>query len=398
MRTKILTIAIATVFLAACGWFVRAAGPERKFAQGLAHLRANQPEETLYCLEAIEHRSGYQAQSSLLRGWLRLQSQQSHDAEEYIAIWADLSDALDVRKCRPLTLALMGRLLYEGGRYANALSVLQSALAEDPDEIEVHRWLGSALYDLGAMAPAVDHLKRVADQETANSRICRLLGLIYRDRGAFREAAAAYQESLTRDPRQTDADQVRCDLARCQIALEDYDAALTVLQGCADNDDVLALRGLCYFHEGNRERAKQCVDRSLQENAENVAALNCLAMLDPAAAVQPLAKAVEDNPDDYQLRERLATVYRAVGKDDLAAKQEQRLAPSRALRKQLNTLLTQANDNLFDPALRYQIADVAQQLGLTKLSNDWLKAARLLESSNAAAVPMPVLATPPGRR
>jgi tetratricopeptide (TPR) repeat protein len=286
--------------------------------------------------------------------------------------------------------------LYEGGRFANALNMLGNALAEDPDEIEAHRWMGSALYDVGAVVPAVDHLKRVADHEVANSRICRLLGLIYRERGAYREAAAAYQESLARDPDQSDADRVRVDLARCQTALKDYDAALAALQDCADSADVLALRGLCYFEEGNRERAKQCVDRALLKDAENTAALNCLAQLDPAAAAEPLSRAVEDNPQDYQLRERLVETYRALGQEELADKHERRLRTLRKLREELDSLLLQANDNLFDAALRYRIADVAERLGLSELARDWRKAANMLGSPDAAAASLPSFVTPPG--
>lgn len=394
MRTKILTFATGAAFLAACGWFVRAAGPQRKFEQGLSSLRANQPEQTGYCLAAIEHRADYHAQASLLRGWLRLQSHQAHTPEEFIAIWADLSDALEVRKCRPLTLALMGRLLYEGGRFANALQVLNGALAEDPDEIEAHRWLGSALYDVGAGFPALDHLKRVADQEVANGRICRLLALIYRERGAYREAAAAYQESLARDPGQPDAEQVRLELARCRVAFEDYNAALAALRDCADSADVLALRGLCYLKEGNRERAKQCVARALEENDGNAGALNCLAMIDPSAAIGPLSQAVEKKPDDYELRERLVETYRALGQEELAERHERRLATWRELRGELDALLLQANENLSDAALRYRIADVAQRLGLSDLANNWQKAARMLGSPDAAT-PLPSMITPP---
>lgn len=397
MRTNVLTFALGAAFLAAWGWFVHAAGPERKFEQGVSRLRSNQPEAAAYCLASIEHRWGYQAQASLLRGWLRVQSHRANEPEEYISIWADLSDALEVRKYRPLTLALMGRLLYEGGRFASALNMLQGALAEDPDEIEAHRWLGSALYDVGAMVPAVDHLRRVAEQEVENGRICRLLGLIYQDRGAYHEAAAAYQESLARTPVQPDADKVRLQLARCRIALEDYDAALSVLQACADGDDALALRGLCYLNEGNRERARQCVRRALEKNPENDAALNCLATLDPAAAVGPLKQAVEKNPDDYQLLERLVATYHAIGQDELAEEHQRRLRTLRKLREELDSLLVQANENLLDASLRYRIADVARRLGLFHLANDWQKSARMLDSPNAVAAPLPMVTSPSGR-
>lgn len=396
MRDKALTFAVGLFFLAACGWFARAASPERKFERGVSCLRTNRPEEVRYCLTYIEHRPDYQSQASLLRGWLRLQSRQADEPEEYMAIWADLSDALEVRKYHPLTLALMGRLLYEGGRLANSLNMLNGALAEDPDEIEAHRWLGSALYDMGAVVPAVDHLKRVADQEPANGRICRLLGLIYHERGAYREAAAAYQESLARNPDQPDAEQVRLELARCQIAAQDFNAALSALRDCADNANVLALRGLCYLKEGNRERARQCVDRSLAEDAENAAALKCLAMIDPSAAAEPLSRAVEDKPDDYELRERLVESYRAIGQEELAQKHERRLRTLRKLREELDALLLQANDNLFDASLRYRIADVAERLGLTELANNWRKAANILASPEAAASPLPSFVTPPG--
>jgi len=396
VRTNVLARVVCVAFLVAGGLFVRAAGPERKFDQGLASLRANRPEETRYCLASIDHRSDYRSQASLLRGWLRLQSRQAHKPEDYMAIWADLSDALEVRRCRPLTLALMGRLLYEGGRFADALDVLNGALAEDPDEIEAHRWLGSALYDVGAVIPALEHLRRVAEEEVSNARICRLIGLIYREHSDFRDAAAAYQESLTRDPAQPDADQVRIDLARCHLALDDYGAALAALEGCRDTADVLALRGLCYVGQGQPQRAREFVEQALERDADNTAALTCLAKIDPAQAAEMLSQAVERKPSDYELRERLGETYRSLGEQRLADEQEDHLRTRRSMRAELDQLLTQANENLFDASLRYRIADLARRLEMPELAADWQKAARLLDSSRAGAPTLPN-AIPPNR-
>jgi tetratricopeptide (TPR) repeat protein len=393
MHTKVL-FAVGVAFLAVCGWFVRAAGPERKFDQGLACLRANLPEKMRYCLVSIDHRPDYHSQASLLRGWLRLQSRQAREPEDYLAIWADLSDALEVGRCRPLTLALMGRLLYEGGRFPNALDVLNGALAEDPDEIEAHRWLGSALYDVGAVVPALEHLRRVAQEEVSNARICRLIGLIYREHGDFREAAAAYQESLKRDPAQPDADQVRTDLARCRLALDDYGAALAALEACQDTVDVLALRSLCYVGQGQPQRAREVVEQALRRDADNAAALGCLAKIDPSRAAEMLSRAVERKPNDYELCARLVETYRSLGEEHRADEQESRLQELRGLRAELGQLLIQANDNLFDASLRYQIADLAQRLGQPELAAEWQKAALLLDPSRASAPILPNV-TPP---
>jgi tetratricopeptide (TPR) repeat protein len=395
VRTKVFAAAICIAFLATCGWFVRAAGPERKFDEGLAALRANQPEETRYCLVSIDHRSDYEAQAALLRGWLRLQSHQAQEPEDYLAIWADLSDALHVRRCRALTLALMGRLLYQGGRLANALNLLDGALAEDPDEIEAHRWLGSALYDVGAAVPALQHLQRVAGQDVSNGRICRLVGLIYRERGDFRDAATAYQQSLTREPGQPDAEQVRLELARCHFALLDYNAALDVLRDCGDTPDVLGLRSLCYVNLGKAEMATECAEQALRADADNVAALNCLAKIDAAGTLERLTRAVGRKPNDFQLRQQLVNALRSLDQEDLANEQERRLQKTLKMRAELDQLLLQANENLFDPALRYRIADLAQRLDLSELAADWRKAARMLEFSPAGdAAPLPTTLPP----
>jgi tetratricopeptide (TPR) repeat protein len=393
VRTNVLARVVCVAFLMAGGLFVRATGPERKFDQGLACLRANQPEQACYCLVSIDHRPDYHSQASLLRGWLRLQSHQADEAEDYMAIWADLSDALEVRRCRPLTLALMGRLLYEGGRFANALDVLNGALAEDPDEIEAHRWLGSALYDVGAVVPALEHLRRVAQEEVSNARICRLIGLIYREHADFSDAAAAYEESLRRDPAQPDADRVRIDLARCRLALHDYGAALAALEGCEDTPDALALRGLCHVGQGQPQRAREFVEQALRRDADNAAALSCLAKIDASQAAELLSQAVERRPNDYELREQLGATYRSLGEEDLAYEQERLLQTRRSMRAELDQLLKQANDNLFDAALRYRIADLAARLDMPELAADWQKAARLLNSSSAGAAPLPM--TPP---
>ncbi|MGH7134545.1 MAG: hypothetical protein ACREHD_02330, partial [Pirellulales bacterium] len=124
-----VVIGTGAALVAGGGWFVRAASPTARFERAREYLRANSPEGVQYELLSLDRRSNYESRAGLLRAWLRLNEMPAEKDKEarQKAAWADLTLALDDAECRPLALALMGRILYEQEHLAEALKLLEQA-------------------------------------------------------------------------------------------------------------------------------------------------------------------------------------------------------------------------------------------------------------------------------
>lgn len=392
-----VAIAAGAALVAGGGWLVRAASPTARFERAREFLRANSPEGVHYELLSLDRRANCESRAGLLRAWLRLKEVPSEKDKlaRQKAAWTDLTFAVDDPECRPLALALMGRILYEQEHLAEALKVLDQALRLGPQEVETYRWLGIAAYDIGDTAKATEYLERVAALEPANGLPHRLIGLMLKEKGEFASAAAAYELSLERDPDQPGADEVRFELAECLRLQRDYEAALSALERCTDTAEVLVLRAECYHALVRHRQANECVERALALDAEMPEALAlkgkmCSEAGDEKEAAEWVARAVERKPNDYRLHYQLLQSYQRLGEEALAADEARQIEELRRMSDELDELLAEADRNVADARLRYRIAELASRLDMHELAQNWAKAARLVES----AVPPRVEARP----
>jgi tetratricopeptide (TPR) repeat protein len=155
----------------------------------------------------------------------------------------ELADAPDLEKpdLKFHALLLRGEAWHRLGRHLEAQTALLAALQIDEDAVDAHRWLGASYYDLGAIHQAVHHLKRTAELDPADQRPPRLLGLIHKDYERFEEAAGFYAESLRRKNDQPDWEEVRLEMASCQVKLRRHREALESLQPCPESAESLVL-------------------------------------------------------------------------------------------------------------------------------------------------------------
>lgn len=370
------------------GWFAAERSPAQQFQYGLRSLRQKNAEGVQYTLLSLGDRPEYESQAGLLQGWLRLQSLQPGQTAQLKDVLTDLDLAATDENNRGLALALVGSALYEQGRMREAMTRLSQSLEDDPDEPEAHRWLGVAFYDVGNVALAMPHLERLAKLEPTNGRPHRLMGIIYRDLSDFDRAAAAYQESLDRDPRQPDANEIRLELARCQFAKLKYDDALAVLRDCGESPAVFTLRAQCYHAKGLVDQAEECVAEALAADPDDAEALAVEATLveekgNQRRAAELLSRAVEQKPNEYNFRYRLVQAYRRIGEDELAKEHSRVMNELMTLREDLETLIGQANYDTGNAQIRYGIATLAERLGMPEMSASWRKAAQMLETPEA---------------
>lgn len=370
------------------GWFAAERSPAQQFQFGLRSLRQKNAEAVQYSLLSLGDRPEYESQSGLLQGWLRLQSLRPDEPADLKEVLTDLDLAASGDDQRGLALALVGSALYEQGKMREAMTRLSQSLEDNPDEPEAHRWLGVAFYDIGNVASALPHLERLAKLEPNNGRPHRLMGIIFRDLSDFERAVTAYQESLARDPRQPDADEIRLELARCQFAQLKYDDALTTLRDGHETPAVLTLRAQCFHAKGLVDQAEQCVQQALADDRDDAEALAVEATLaeergDHQRAAELLSRAVERKPNEYNYRYRLVQAYRRIGKQELANEQTRVMGELQSLREDLETLIGQANYDTGNAQIRYGIAALAERLGMPEMAASWRKAARMLDTAAA---------------
>jgi tetratricopeptide (TPR) repeat protein len=284
---------------------------------------------------------------------------------------------------------LIGEAWYYLGRHVEAQTALHQALEADPTAIDAHRWLAASYYDMGAVPGALHHLNRTAELDPSDYRPLRLLGLVHKDYERYEDAIPMYEESLRRKADQSDWDQVRRELAACQIKLRRYRDALKSLQPCPPSADVLVLRGECFHALGETEAAKDSLRDALDVEPKHLSALVLQGsiLLEEGAydqAIESFLTAIERHPKDYMAHFKLAQAYAQADKPELAAAERKTAEDIREIRKVFADLHKAAWDDPGNMRIRLHLAQLAKELGRPDLEAMWLKAAAALEPTASA--------------
>lgn len=289
-----------------------------------------------------------------------------------------------------MCLVLSGECLVRLKRYREAERVLTTAATESPDDVEAHRWLAILHYDSGAVRKALVHLARVADLNPADARPHRLIGLILKDNEQFAEAAAAYRESLARNPAPADLQELLVELAEALSGAREFAQALETLSRAESTAGVEALRGECLAQLGRPQEARAAAAAALGHDAAHAGALALSATLaldegDVDSAVATLERAVALHPRDYLLRYQYALALDRAGKSDEAARQRAILEPLRQKRLRFSELHDKAAADPDDAGVRFELGLLAREIGRPELARMWLQAALAIEPQHAAA-------------
>jgi tetratricopeptide (TPR) repeat protein len=387
-RRFLAPLLLVALLAAAAGawWWAgqrKAASPLEK---GWIALGGNDLAAARRSLSELKAMPDSERQAALLRGAILLKKGFLYPAID------ELNVAQSDAELRPRALTSIGEAWYRLGRHLEAQSALQQALELDPDNLDAHRWLAASYYDLGATQDAIRHLKRTAELAPTDQRPHRLLGLIYKDYERYQDAIVHYQESLRRNSDQPDWDQVRQELAACQIKNLQYREALATLETCAASQSVLVLRAECHYALGQSDAAKEALQGALGQAANNLEALllwGTMLLEDSQTdeAINVLERAAQVAPQDYLAHFKLSQAYAQANRPELAAKERKTADYLRDVRKVFAELHTAAWDNPEDANIRLRLAQLAKELGRTDLEQMWLKSAAALQP--LAEVPPP---------
>jgi tetratricopeptide (TPR) repeat protein len=357
-------------------WRHQVTRPDYRLAQGEEAIRAKDWERVTSLLEKLES-SGHQNHAHLLRG-TALHARQHPD----LAL-AELNKIRDEGAIHLRAAALSGRCLLELGNLPEAHRVFSYVLAQQPDHIDSHRGLAAVAYDLGQLDLAVEHLERVAELDSADSRPHRLTGLIYKDLAEYEKAGVAYREALRRGVATGDEGKVRLELAEVLIRLGQFTGALQTLDAAPaaarENPEQVvhraeALRGLARAKE-----AAELLDREIRKHeTAGLFRLRGQLYLDEgnvAEAAKVLERAVALDQCDQQAHYLLAQAYAGLGRAGDAQRESARVEQLQKQLEQITNLTNEAMAKPWDAAVRVRLADLSDAMGKPDLAKMWRAAA-----------------------
>lgn len=376
---RVVVIAFAVIaVIAGGGWWYQATRPATRLRRGQEAARARDYIRAEHYADLLKN-SGDNDGYHLLMGEVALQRGLFDKG---------LGHLMQVHDASPLhfdAAVLSARCLISLRRPRPASELLLHVISEKPTHADAHRYLATIFYDQGDLSRAVPHLEEVAKLDTKDARPLRLLGLVRRDREEHEEAAAAYRESLKRNPHPPDEAEVRVELAVSLIKLRKEDEVLAAVAGI-ETEAAQAVRAEAMIALGQETEAIELLDRGLKEHPDYGGFLRLrgeryVANAQPAKAIPLLEKLVEQVPDDFRGRYQLAQAYADVGRKADSDAQHRKHKEITTIIEQIDAKQKKAIENPWDPGVRRELADLCDKIHRPKLAEMWRRAAEAAESS-----------------
>lgn len=330
------------------------------------------------CVREFEAAQPSSPYASFLRGAMLVENGYSYPALD------ELGKARQEKSLETASLTLMGEAWYRLGRHVEAQAALQEVLKREPDSVEAHRWLAATYYDLGVIGKATQHLYRTAELDPDDPRPHRLLGLMHKDFGQCEAAIPLYEESLRRGEIREDADDIRQELASCQVETRRYSDALKTLATCPERPEFDVLRAQCHHAQGHPDRAKETLARALEIQSDNLDGLLLRGTMlleegKARAAIEVFLVAIQAHPKDYTAHFLLTQAYDKAGEQELAEREEKTAEKIRAIRHEFAQLHKTAWENPNNAQVRLRLAALARELDRPDLAEVWLRSAAALQ-------------------
>lgn len=283
-----------------------------------------------------------------------------------------------------------GRTLYEARQPFLAMIWFRRALDRTPGNVDAHRWLAAAAYDIGDRSTVLSALRSVARLDPGDSRVWRTLGMVFKENVDYEEARDAFRRCLALAPNE---DEVRIELAEVLLKLGDAAGAESLVRdprGHALESRRLEILAESFSLRGMLSEFRKTVEQGLALDPDAPGLLAQRAQLDlrdghPAEALERLDRAVAADPYRVQTLYQRGVVLRQLGRTEEARRDANRAAElSRAIEEmaRLNDQAAQVPD---DADVRYRIGEICVRLGRTELAASWYRAALACNPRHAAA-------------
>jgi tetratricopeptide (TPR) repeat protein len=215
---------------------------------------------------------------------------------------------------------LKGEALYQLSRYSEAVTVLHTAIDQDPSYIPAHLQLGRALYRLERFDEATTCFRTAAEAEPDNAAVRTDLGAALLAMCEFTEAETVLQESIDLDFNQPEAHanlgSVRAAMGQSEAPLRSF---LTALRLRPQDKTYRCKLGSMLLNQGYLAKAEHCFRIVLKQDAYCVQAIAGLAatldkMGDREAALALAEPMIENGTDHPDLAHTYAMLCRKLGR------------------------------------------------------------------------------------
>lgn len=368
-------------------WGIQAAIQADPLEQALAGLQTGDFSAARALHEQVKNSADGKATAALLRGSMLLKKGYYYPALDELQVAAEDPQHSLRAGC------LVGEAWYHLGRQVEAQAAWRKVLDTNPDSVDANRWMAASYYDQGAIHDAIEFLERTAKLAPGDPRPHRLLGLINKDYERYDVAIPCYEESLRRNPNQPDAEDLRMELAACQVKQHQYRDALATLRTCAASNEADILRAECHHAEGDVALANELLSGVLrtEPGSRDALVLKGTLLLEDGKvddAVATLQRAAQEHSMDYLAHFKLHQAYVKSGDEDKASAERETAERIRLLRQEFADLHQEAWDKPNDPGVRLRLAAIAQQLQRPDLAEVWLKSANALRPRRSTEGPI----------
>ena len=355
--------------------------PSERFQTGLEAARKGDWETVRLCSHRLLQDDKHLAHAYLLQGYeLRARGQ----LEE---AFLTFSKANSHPETRELSYHQAAGILYETGQFSQTILMCRQVLEWNSAHTDSYRLLAAAYYDIGAMVQAIDTLKVVAEQQPDDYRPHYMEASILHDFERFEDATLAYEQAAKRLPQNSPAStEILVGWGECLVRLRRHLEALDILQPAANTLEAEVQRAVALFALRKPEAALKSAEfaltqRPLHPEAAAVASQCYEQNGEIDRGIKLLEQAADSHPHELELHLRLAEMLSAVGKTKDALK-HRKIAASISEHRRDFSHKQQAlvhNDN--DANLRFEIAQLAEQLGKIEIARSWLRAAIGMKST-----------------
>ena len=354
--------------------------PEMQFQSGLRALEKGDGEAAVAAMNELRQHPEYADHVRLLVGISR------QYAGDHVAALESFSR---MTQDGPLSdhIALHAGISYHSlGRLVEAQDMFRALVERSPDSADAHRWLGIVYYDLGAYDFAIVHLSRLTELEPDDFRPFRLLGLMHRDFGRDADSEAFYLKALELTPPKEIRREIVGELAIAHISQRKYREALRLVQSERADAELLAIGSRCLMNLAEKEKAAWQLKEAAQLDPDHRTVLMLQAELFQAdnrntEAISRLRRIIKLDQFDIEARYKLALLLKKVGRTDEYMAEIEEWEKQKKMKEQLTELNIKALSEPFNSVLRFELADLCEQLGKKELAVMWRNAGESIRTA-----------------
>lgn len=282
-------------------------------------------------------------------------------------------------------LTLTGEALFRTGQLTQAEQCLQQALELSPDDVNLHRWLATVLYDQGRVDETLSELQEVSRLAPEDFRPHYMAGTILQDFGRHDLAMDQLRKAVELAPREVSSPS-RQALAKTLMSRKQFEEALEQLQHSPESPEIALMRAECHWQAGRSEEARKSLEAAEQNSPASADVLRLKGRMlmeegNYEFAEELLQQVIVMDPGSDDAEYLLAQIARRRGNQSGADEHQARSDHIKGLKTSLTDLSQVASREPLNSEVREQLAAICEELGMRRMADIWRTAAAACKAS-----------------